>query len=241
MRFTLCTCLLAAMPVRGAPAPSNGPNTPITTRLKAQFDAADLDHNTYLDKDELAKAFRGPKAKAPEQAPYDDRGQLTQVYYQARSKYPDLVFQWGADKDADGLVSWPEYKDYELKILAAQQQQQQALQRLLQSANRRTATRSSRPGRTVYRGHRSSTYAHATRHVQHLQRSHVSQQQQMVQAVQNWQNQQHRIQTAYQAALRQRLQEQQRQMNYVRQRQATYYRAVQQHVAAVYRAQQRRR
>ena len=57
----------------GAPAtpspakpPAPGPGTgPYMTFLKAWFEAADLDKDGYLDKAELAKAFRGPKAVPP--------------------------------------------------------------------------------------------------------------------------------------------------------------------------------
>jgi hypothetical protein len=223
--------------VRAAPAP----NGAVIANFKARFDKADLDQSAFLDKDELAKVFRGPKAKAPVQGMYDDRGNLSKVYYQAKTKYPELVFLWSADKDADGLVSWLEFKNFELNLLKNQQQQQQALQRMMHSTNRRTTTRSSRPRTVVYRGHRSSRYSTAHRHVQSLQHMQNTQQQQMVRAAQNWQNNMVRMQVAYQTALRQRMLQQQQMINYARQRQAAYYRAVQQHMAAAYRAQARRR
>jgi hypothetical protein len=225
----------------GAPAllPGDAPKTPVEKRLKAEFDALDLDKNTFLDKEELAKAFRGPKAKPPTQGMYDDQGRLTKTYYEAKTKYPDLVFLWAADKDNDKLVSWPEYRDYELKVLAAQKQMQQALQRSLQSIRRRTSTASRRHVRTVYR-RSSSSYSHPTRHVQNLQRSYASQQQQMVRAVQNWQNNQRQMQIAYQTAVRNQMLQQQRVVNYVRQQQVAYYRAAQRHMQAVYQARRRR-
>ena len=241
--WSCLACCLIAAPLQGTPATpqANPPSNPVTARLKAQFDAADLDHNTYLDMDELAKVFRGPKAKKAPQGIYDDEGKLSKAYREARQKYPDLLFLANADTNADELVSWPEFQTYERKLLKAQQQQQQALQRMLASANRRSATRSSRPYHPVYRGHRSSTYSHPVRHTQYLQRSQNTQQAQMIRAVQNWQNNQRAMQAAYLRMVQQRMQAQQRVLNYVRQRQGAYYRAVQQHALAVQRAQLRRR
>jgi hypothetical protein len=242
-------CALAA-PVPGPPALAKTPSTPFVTQLKKQFDGFDLDRNELLDKEELAKAFRGASAKPPAQDMYDDKGHLTKTYYEAPTKYPDLVFRWGADKDVDGFVSWPEFRDYELKVQAAQKQMQQAWQRSMQSTRRRTATHSRRSyhyrrnyGRS-YAHHssyrpRSSTYHHPTRQVQYQQRYYSAQMQQAM--LMNWQRNQPAYQRAYVAAVRQRMQAQQRVVNYVREQQVAAYRLAQRHWNAVYLAQQRRR
>ncbi len=242
-RWLCAACCLVAAPVLGVATAeranntnkANSQNSAAVVRLQAQFDTADLDHNGFLDKDELAKAFRGAKAKPATQGMYDDEGRLSKVYYQARTKYPEMVYLWSADKNGDELVSWPEFRDYGLSRLRAQQQQQQALQRQMQSAYRRTATQSRRSNRTVYRG-RSSTYHHATNHTQYVNHAQQSQQQSMMRAMQNWQNNQVRMQAAYVAAMRQQMQAQQRMVNYVRERQIANYRATMQHAAAAYRA-----
>jgi hypothetical protein len=222
----------------------SGPSTAaVTNQLKTVFDKADLDHDTFLDKTELAKSFRGPKATVPTQGMYDDQGRFTKTYYDAPKKYPDLVLLWAADKDGDDRLSWPEYRDYQLKLFNDRQQQQRALQRSLQSANRSYATRSRRTGsyrgtrtrtRTVYR--RSRVYSRPASRARSYQYSMASQQRQMAQAMQNWQRYQMQMmanyQRAYQQAVLQRVQAQQRMMNYMRQ-QAAAHRIVQQHRNAV--------
>ena len=80
-------------------------------KLRLAFDRMDLNKDGYLDRDELAKAFRGAKAKA---APplYDDKGQVTVGGRQAPTKYPDLMFLTALDKDGDDQISWNEYRTY---------------------------------------------------------------------------------------------------------------------------------
>jgi len=244
--WLLCVC---AAGVPRAPAAATT-SSQVVTQLKSQFVAIDADHNEFLDKDELAHAFRGPKAKPPAQGMYDDQGHLTKVYYEAKTKYPDLVFLWSADKDADGFVSWAEFRDYELKLLAAQRQMQQAWQRGLQSMYRRTATRSrrssyGRPHRYAYRGHHSSAYSQASRQAHFMQHSYAAQQRQMMNAVRTWQSNQSRAQAAYrqayEEAVRRQVQAQQRMVSYVRQQQTAYYRMLQRHANAAYQAPRRRR
>jgi hypothetical protein len=257
----ICTLVLAVPPLPGPPAPALLPagasatgaggasNIAFVTRLKTQFDATDLDHNAFLDKSELAKVFRGPKAVPPAQGMYDDQGHLSKVYYEARTKYPDLIFLWGADKDADDMVSWPEYKNYELKVLAAQQQMQQALQRSLRPpTSRRTSTRSTGRGRTtvrtVYRNSRSGSN-HSYGHSSGVRHSYHAPQNQMVNGMANVQRNQAMMQAnyqrAYQEGMRQRALAQQRMVNYVREQQTAYYRLAQRQMHAVAEAQAHRR
>lgn len=70
--FAYLLLLAAFSATDAAPAllPQNaggGQNGQVVAQLKSQFEKSDLDGNTFLDKDELAKAFRGPKAKPPTQ------------------------------------------------------------------------------------------------------------------------------------------------------------------------------
>ena len=95
--FSLCTLATAA--------PQKDPQVEAQLAL---FDKWDLDRDGYLDKEELAQHFRGPKAKPPEGDMYDDKGNLTPLFYQAKKKYPDLIFLWSLDKDMDGRISWTE-------------------------------------------------------------------------------------------------------------------------------------
>ena len=230
----VASALVAAAPLLsqtggGGSGGSGGNNAAFIAQLKVHFDKADLDQDTFLDKDELAKTFRGPKATAPAQGMYDDQGRLTKTYYDASKKYPDLVFLWAADTDGDDRVSWPEFQAYELKLLAAQQQQQKAYHLALQAATRSLATGSRRVG---YGG--NSSYACVVRQVNSVQRSMYNQQQQMMHATQNWQRMQMQAmanyQRMYQQAILQRLQMQQTMMtNYVRQQQAASHRVVQRH------------
>lgn len=193
--FGVCCCWLVALPVLGAPP---GAGASVADRLKQQFDKADLDRNGSLDRDELAKAYRGPKAKSPPGGMYDERGELTKLYQEARTRYPDLMLLWSADQDANEMLSYSEYNSYQSKIVADQQKKQQAIQKQ-QQALQRTA--------------------------QNTFRRQAQQQQRVLRAAQI---NQRRMQAAYQANLRRRQQAQQRMLNAARQRQAAYNRAVQQ-------------
>lgn len=214
--FAVCCCWLVALPAMAAP-----PSPSTKSRLKAVFDKADADHSGFLDRDELAKAYRGAKAKSPAGGMYDERGELTKLYQEARTKYPDLVLLWSADQDGNELLSFSEYESYESKIIANQQKQQQAIQKKQQAFQRSV----------------QSAYRNQVRQLQAYQRSarsanyRMARSRQVQRAVQN---NQRRVQSAYQAALRRRQQAQQRMLNAARQRQAAYNRALQQ-------ARQRRR
>jgi hypothetical protein len=144
-----CTLLAAAAPQ----------NPQVEARLRALFDKWDLDKDGFLDKDELARHFRGPAAKPPAEGMYDDKGNYTRTYYQARTKYPDLVFLWALVKDLDDRVSWKEFEQYGQAYAAALLQRAQAQQQLLQQIYRQASSRA----RATY-ARRANYVRHANRH-----------------------------------------------------------------------------
>ncbi len=226
--------LLLAGPLPAAVAAPKGSGGNLPPQLEAQFhtvfDKADGNGDTFLDKDELARAFRGTNAKAPEQGMYDDKGRLTAVYYQAPKRYPELVFLWSADKDSDGRVSIAEFLEVKRTAYNALQKQARANQNALQVARRQAAR--SLPRRAG--GRRAGRPANNL--LRNLQRYQAAQQRQAVQAVQQWQHNYAQMvqqwQRNYAAAVRNQLQAQQRWANYVRGRMAALYRMPQRHFYA---------
>ncbi len=215
--------LLALSGQAAGPALNSSQMAQAEPRLRALFDKADLNRDGFLDRDELARSYRGPNAKSPEGGMYDDKGHLTPLVYQARTKYPDLVFLWAVDKDGDNRVSWAEYRQFGLDDYAAKLKQQQALQVAIQSATRQ-ATRNR--GRTAPR--------QQAQNVRNLQRQYAAQQRQVVNYQRNVQRYQYNMQRAYQMAMRRQWEMQQRWVNYVRQRMMAAYRVPQRHSQVVY-------
>lgn len=105
MRISILSCggvtaLLLATGVAAAAPPNN------THRLDASFAQADKNKDGYLDADELAKAFRGPNAKA-----IDDK-------LGSKETHPDHAFMDAWDADKDGKISKAEFEKYEAKAVA---------------------------------------------------------------------------------------------------------------------------
>ena len=75
-------------------------------RFDASFAQADKNKDGFLDADELAKAFRGPSAKA-----VDDK-------VGSKETHPDHAFMDAWDANKDGKISKAEFEKYEAKALA---------------------------------------------------------------------------------------------------------------------------
>jgi hypothetical protein len=228
----LVSLLPTAAAALAAPAPKIAPtggNAQVDAQLRVMFDKADANTDGFLDRDEIAKAFRGPRAKAPTGGIYDDKGNFTPLYYQAKQKYPELVFLWAADKDGDNQLSWDEFRQYGEAYAASIQHQQQAMQQAMQNAYRQAArsVRTSRPRRT-------------TSYVRNTGRYVYAQQRTLAHQVQAQQQQRLRMGQAYQQAMHRQYELRAQQMNYLRARAVAYHRTPQRHATVVYHHSRRR-
>jgi Ca2+-binding EF-hand superfamily protein len=151
MALALATAVLADAAKSPAPAPTDPSDPPGTTpymgRLRELFAAWDLNSDGNLDKSELAKAFRGPEAKAYDYKKDGDKDQPSDAFKEPTTakkpdfaEYPDYHFLIQADQDGDGQISRAEFmtwaRDYavQLKQQTDQEAKVAALEAKMQSA-----------------------------------------------------------------------------------------------------------
>jgi hypothetical protein len=84
----------------------------LAQQLRMVFDSIDRDKDGYLDKTELAHAFRGPTAKpAPDIEPADDDEKKPVKMNPNTPVYTDAVFLHTYDDNKDGKLSFDEFED----------------------------------------------------------------------------------------------------------------------------------
>jgi hypothetical protein len=122
--------------------PPDPPGTTLTmNQFRLLFDSWDLNGDGYLDKSELAKAFRGPTARPFDYKPPgkdtkkddpkpDDSGKDSTTKKPSYSKYPDYNFLIQLDQDNDEQISRREFMDW-ARDTSVQLKQQAELQKKL--------------------------------------------------------------------------------------------------------------
>jgi uncharacterized protein YdiU (UPF0061 family) len=164
----LAGCFLAAAAADKTTKPDPPGLTTILGPLRQWFSTTDANSDNYLDKEELAKAFRGPNAKPYDYVPppKDDKkdadkkdadkkdadkdstkdsgstgssGSTSKTPNKADySKYPDYVFLTQLDQDGDGMISRSEFESW-AHDYALQLKQQMDAQAQVQSLQQQLA------------------------------------------------------------------------------------------------------
>jgi hypothetical protein len=133
---------LADDPPKKPDPPGTGP---YMTQLRAWFKAADLDSDGYLDKAELAKAFRGADAKPfdfkkdadkKDDAKEKDSSDSKKADKPDYSNYPDYQFLKLVDKDLDEKVSKDEFETWAREYAVELKKQDDQLKRVLLAEQR---------------------------------------------------------------------------------------------------------
>jgi hypothetical protein len=131
----LLPCLVTA--VSADPKKDPPGTSAIMGQLRATFAAWDLNSDGYLDKEELAKAFRGSDAKPYDYKKDDDKskdgdskgtgGSTTKPDY---SKYPDYNFLVALDSNNDEKISKDEFESWARDYAVSLKQQLDSLKRI---------------------------------------------------------------------------------------------------------------
>ncbi|HZY88227.1 MAG TPA: EF-hand domain-containing protein, partial [Gemmataceae bacterium] len=160
----LLVVLALAAPLLGA-GPKEKPDPAGTTlymgQLRDLFATWDRNHDGYLDKQELARGFRGPKAK-----PYDAGAPALDAASAAANKdkagpdyakYPDFHFLAQLDQNNDGKISRAEYLTW-AREFAVRWKKADAVQAKLTTARQKLAA--AKPGTKTYQGLQSKVTGH---------------------------------------------------------------------------------
>lgn len=160
----LLVVLALAAPLLGA-GPKEKPDPAGTTlymgQLRDLFATWDRNHDGYLDKQELARGFRGPKAK-----PYDAGAPAPDAASAAANKdkagpdyakYPDFHFLAQLDQNNDGKISRAEYLTW-AREFAVRWKKADAVQAKLTMARQKLAA--AKPGTKTYQGLQSKVTGH---------------------------------------------------------------------------------
>ncbi len=91
----------------GKPKKDYPGTTVIMGQFRELFAVWDLNKDGFLDKAELAKAFRGANAK-----PYDPKSKTPTTTKADLAKYPDYQFLVHLDQNGDGKISQEEFADW---------------------------------------------------------------------------------------------------------------------------------
>jgi HEAT repeat protein len=90
--------------------PHTGPVLLVQDQLRAWFKSVDSNKDGFLDKVELAHAFRGPAAKPFDYSP--DGKSPKKLGTNDFAKYPDFAFLSRLDRNNDGKISWGEFEHW---------------------------------------------------------------------------------------------------------------------------------
>ncbi|MBX9581621.1 MAG: EF-hand domain-containing protein [Gemmataceae bacterium] len=118
----------AAFPTGRRPAPVN-PHP-----LDGAFARADTNKDGFLDKDELAREFRGPNAKAV--VTHSEGSDAAKPKVHADAAHPDHTFLEVYDADHDGRISKAEFERYDQQVRAGLQRAKSLQQRMTQHRRR---------------------------------------------------------------------------------------------------------
>ncbi|HWY88978.1 MAG TPA: HEAT repeat domain-containing protein [Gemmataceae bacterium] len=99
---------VSSQPAPELPKDHIGTEGLIQSQLRGWFSATDTNKDNFLDKDELARALRGPKAKPYDYTPDDKPAK--KLGPGDFSTYPDYAFLCRIDRDNDGKISKDEFE-----------------------------------------------------------------------------------------------------------------------------------